>query len=72
MLLDILEGLQTQGDPFFDMVKYTVNCANLFFRTLRKSGVFISGHARTTALRAGLDMNDTSLHGGTTFELANI
>ena len=50
-----------KGDPFFEMAKYTVHCANTFFRTLRTSGVFIYGRRRRLALRAGMDMNDSDL-----------
>ena len=47
-----------KGNAFFDLALYTVHCANVFFRTLRKSGIFLFGHKRRRAVRAGMDMND--------------
>lgn len=53
--------ITSKGDPLFDTAKYTVYCANRFFRILRKSGIFIYGSWRQAALDAGMDMNDTCL-----------
>ena len=40
------------------MVRYLVRCANTFFRTCRRNGVFIFEPDRSVALFHGLEMND--------------
>ena len=46
-----------QDDPFYSMVRYMVQCANCFFRILRRNGVFLEGNERVMALHYGLEMN---------------
>lgn len=43
------------------VARYTVACANGFFRICRKSGIFLQGDLRSTALQCGMDMNETWL-----------
>ena len=42
-------------------LKYVIRCSNLFFRILRRNGVWISDPDRTAAVTAGQDMCDMGL-----------
>lgn len=41
----------------FETIRYTILRANIFFRTIRASGVWIPDGARRKAVEAGHDMN---------------
>lgn len=50
-----------EGDALYNTAKYTVHCANTFFRICRGSGIFISGDLRDCAVKYGMDMNDSQI-----------
>lgn len=45
-----------------ELAKYTVHCANKFFRILRAHGAWLEGPAKLAAVQCGMDMNEPYLH----------
>ena len=44
------------GDPMVDKLRFTVRCANFFFRRLREHGVFVAHEERLLIAAAGEGM----------------
>ena len=60
------QAISADDMTLFEILKYTIECSNKFFRIIRAHGIWIPDPHRSHAVAAGRDMNasrPTDVHG---------